>query len=101
MIERRFNQLVGRAAFPAICEVCEGLDLTVVQDIDGEPGKYFPVLGIGAPAEPFAGLHSYYLSPFFRTTEELEQWCAKYLPQLRPWFDRDELPPPEEREKWT
>lgn len=72
------------SSFPAIKEVCELYDLTLLTDLAGEPdGGYRIIYYIGQQRELAAGLRGFEMTPTFDELTGLEAFCQRHIERFR------------------
>ncbi len=66
-----------KAQFPLTKDFCERLDMCLIKDItqESETSPIYPIYAIGWQQELSAGIYGGSFSPYFKSKEELEEWC--------------------------
>ena len=64
-------------------EVCELFDVQVLSDLMEDGLRDVPCVYLGARYDSSAGIRGFSMTRPFRTAEELNEWCKRWLEKLR------------------
>lgn len=78
---------------------CSLLDMTVLTDLSsdgtcaGDCSHWYQVFSIGQRSELSAGIRQFEYTPFFKTMEQLDTFCAKHMNVIEKHAELDGLIP--------